>query len=359
MFCRVIDNFGDVGVCWRLAADLAARGERVRLWADDLSPLSWMAPQGADGVQVLPWSAAESDAVPVAPGDIVIEAFGCDPPPIFVSTMAHRPTQPVWINLEYLSAQAWAERCHGLPSPQSAGPGRGMTKWFFLPGFTAAAGGLLREPGLMDRQASFDAVSWRAAHGLRLHDGERLVVLFCYDNPALPALLDALAATPTLLALTPGPAQQQVHALACPPGLRTVDLPWLSQADFDALLWSADLNFVRGEDSLVRAIWAGTPFVWQLYPQHDGVHRDKMDAFLGRWKELAGLGGTSATSVIEPALADLWTRWNAGMPSPGQRLRLPPWPAWSQAASQARASLLGQDDLVTRLIEFVRLQSRV
>ena len=52
LFCRVVDNFGDVGVCWRLAADLAQRGEQVRLWIDDASALTWMALQGARGVKM-------------------------------------------------------------------------------------------------------------------------------------------------------------------------------------------------------------------------------------------------------------------------------------------------------------------
>ena len=42
VFVRVIDNYGDVGVCWRLACGLAARGEQVRLWLDDLTALDWM-----------------------------------------------------------------------------------------------------------------------------------------------------------------------------------------------------------------------------------------------------------------------------------------------------------------------------
>ncbi|MEO7887531.1 MAG: elongation factor P maturation arginine rhamnosyltransferase EarP, partial [Polaromonas sp.] len=40
IFCKVIDNFGDIGVCWRLAADLASRGHKVRLWVDDASALA-------------------------------------------------------------------------------------------------------------------------------------------------------------------------------------------------------------------------------------------------------------------------------------------------------------------------------
>ena len=126
LFCRVVDNFGDIGVCWRLAADLGARGERVRLWVDDASALRWMAPSGARNVQLGAWdSAADSGTEPAA---VVVEAFGCDPPPQFVARMAQRATPPLWINLEYLSAEAYVQRCHALPSPQLAGPGQGLAK---------------------------------------------------------------------------------------------------------------------------------------------------------------------------------------------------------------------------------------
>jgi uncharacterized repeat protein (TIGR03837 family) len=56
-------------------------------------------------------------------------------------------------------------------------------------------------------------------------------------------------------------------------------LPFLRQEDYDKLLWLCDLNFVRGEDSFVRAMWAGKPLVWQIYPQEDDAHRPKLDAF--------------------------------------------------------------------------------
>jgi len=330
LFCRVVDNFGDVGVCWRLACDLARRGERVRLWIDDASPLAWMAPGGCPGVEV----GAFEDAG--APGDVVIEAFGCDPPRGFVGAMAAAPTPPVWINLEYLSAEPFVERSHGLPSPQR----NGLTKWFFYPGFTQRTGGLLREPGLLAERAAFDADAWLASAGCPRRPGERVVSLFCYENPALPALMHSLAERPTLLLLTQGPAQRQVSS--APAGLRTAALPWLTQREFDRLLWACDLNFVRGEDSVVRAIWSGNPFVWQIYPQHDGAHAPKLQALLGRMPPLAGL-------------APLWHAWNGlqadwpGLPEAG---------AWHQACESFRASLAGQTDLTTALQRFVCGKSR-
>jgi uncharacterized repeat protein (TIGR03837 family) len=334
LFCRVVDNFGDVGVCWRLACDLAARGERVRLWIDDAMPLGWMAPGGCPGVEVGAFEAAG------APGDVVVEAFGCDPPPAFVATMAAAATPPVWINLEYLSAEPFVERSHGLPSPQR----NGLTKWFFYPGFTPRTGGLLREPGLLAEREAFDADAWLAGTGFPRRPGERVVSLFCYDNPALPALLRSLAEAPTLLLLTPGFAQTQVTKV--PPGLRTAALPWLTQREFDHLLWACDLNFVRGEDSLVRAIWAGAPFVWQAYPQQDGAHAPKLQTLLDLMP---------ATPPV-PGLAALWHAWNGLQPDwPG----LPEAGAWRQACKALRATLARQTDLTSALQQFAHGKSRI
>ena len=362
LFCRVIDNHGDIGVCWRLAADLAGRGERVRLWADELSALAWMAPGGLPGVEVHAW---REPFAAVEPGDVVIEAFACDPPPGFVAAMARRQPAPLWLNLEYLSAEAWVERCHALPSPQAAGPGSGLVKWFFHPGFTPATGGLLREPGLLGARAAFDPGPWKAAHGLATAPGERLVTLFCYANPALPALLAALGEAPTLLALTPGPATAQAQGQPLPPRVRSVELPWLSQAGYDRLLWSADLNFVRGEDSLVRAAWAGVPFVWQLYPQHDGAHRAKAEAFQARWQ--ADSGADAALSATVAAMARAWNglepeapgsaaaaaALHAGLRSLGSAGRAGPTSPWANAARAFAARLGAGEDLLTQLLRFV------
>ena len=326
IFCCVIDNHGDLGVCWRLACELARRGQAVRLVVDDARALAWMAPQGHFGVQVLPWPG------PAGAAEVVVEAFGCDPPAAYVQAMAVKPRPPVWINVEYLSAEAYVERSHGLRSPQ---PG-GLDKWFFYPGFTARTGGLLREAGLIETRAAFNRDSWLQDLGLQVAAGEQVVSLFCYENLALPMLLADLARRPTLLLLAPGPAQRQVERV--PPGVRVVRLPWLSQVGFDHLLWASDLNFVRGEDSLVRAVWAGAPFVWQAYPQHDGVHHAKVEAMLAQ--------------CSLPAEAEaVWRAWNGAgrVPWPG----LPAGAAWGGATLRWRQALQMQPDLASQLLDFV------
>ncbi len=335
IFCRVIDNHGDLGVCWRLARDIVARGHQARLWIDDASALAWMAPERPDrrhGVEIRAWP--END-VEAPPGEVVIEAFGCELPTFFVARMAARQTAPRWINLEYLSAEDYVERSHGLASPQFHGPGAGLTKHFFYPGFTPRTGGLLRETGLLERIETFDGPAWLAARGWAPEEGERVVSLFAYANAHLPALLASLAEQPTLVLACPGPLQPLIAAR---PGLRSIALPYLPQDDYDRLLWACDLNFVRGEDSFVRAQWAGKPFVWHIYPQpEDDAHHAKLEAFMAR----AGL---------PPAWQAVWRGWNGLGALPGSLAGL------AEAADHApawRAQLAAQPDLLTQLRGFL------
>jgi uncharacterized repeat protein (TIGR03837 family) len=353
IFCKVIDNYGDIGVCWRLAVDLATRGEQVRLWIDDPSPLAWMAPEGTPGVQVHPW-APEGPAL--APGDVVIEAFGCDLAPAFVAGIARKATEGrriPWINLEYLSAEPYVERMHALPSPVLSGPGAGLVKHFFYPGFTPRTGGLLREPAFDERRRAFGAPqrrAWLASHAIDAAAGERLVSLFCYEPAALRALLDQLASasTPTRLLVTAGRAQAAVRALFAKSGaplagnsrhgnLGVTWLPHLTQWDFDHLLWVCDLNFVRGEDSLVRALWAAKPFVWQIYPQDDDAHYPKLEALLDKLDAPA-------------SLRDFHRAWNG---LPGTRLPAVEWAGWGPKVEAVAADLAVHPDLTQQLHRFV------
>ena len=364
IFCKVIDNFGDIGVCWRLCADLATRGHHVRLWVDDASALDWMAPGartgGWSGVQVLDWKQSVDPAflVQLPPADVWIESFGCEIAPEFIAAYAHSAgatglngiQPPVWINLEYLSAEGYVERSHGLLSPVMHGPAQGWIKHFFYPGFTERTGGLLREPDLAQRMAQFDATRWLQQYGVTRQPGERLMSLFCYEPGALPQLLAQLAEhpEPTRLLVTAGRATAAVQAVISDRNrlqpawngreqLSFFYLPSFSQRDFDHLLWACDLNFVRGEDSVVRALWAGKPLVWQIYPQDDAAHHAKLDAFL----DVLGAG---------PSLRKFHSAWN-GLGSDG----LPDleMASWAETSQGALAQLLRMDDLATQLIGFV------
>ena len=365
IFCNVIDNYGDIGVAWRLATDLATRDQRVRLWVDDASALDWMAPGAMQGrwprLQVLRWDQAGDFELlaNLTPADVWIEAFGCAIPPALVqhrfgmdarSPQADRPP-PIWINLEYLSAERFVERAHGLPSPVMTGPAAGHCKFFFFPGFSNATGGLIHEAGLASRKTGFDRSRWLASHGVDWR-GEQLVSLFCYEPKPLAKLLEhwSRAARPTRLLVTHGRAAQAVRAIldrrpSDTPGgstersnaLKINFLQALTQEDFDHLLWACDLNFVRGEDSLVRAIWAEKAFVWQIYPQEDGAHHAKLQALLEEFDAPA-------------SWRDFHMAWNdVGGPS----IDLPDLKSWARHAVRIRQRLRRQDDLVSRLLRFV------
>lgn len=357
VFCRVIDNHGDLGVCWRLASRLAALGQTVRLWVDDAAALAWMAPGGACGVAVLPWREPQDHE---DPGDVVVEAFGCDPPARFVARMAARAQPPLWINLEYLSAEPYAERSHGLPSPQSAGPGAGLTKWFFYPGFGPRGGGLLLEDALAAAPEPADAEAWLRSIDVEPLAGARRISLFCYRQLALADALAAWRQVPTQLLVSPGPAAQQVAALLDDgsgssqagstlqrDALHVHFLPWLAQPDYDRLLRACDLNHVRGEDSLVRAIWAARPFLWQLYVQDDDAHHAKLEAFLQRYLD-------GAPAALGSALGAAFRRWNGSGSGAWPAVDAAAWAAHAEAWSAGqRAQQRSHGDLARRLLSFV------
>ncbi|GAA5785945.1 elongation factor P maturation arginine rhamnosyltransferase EarP [Chitiniphilus shinanonensis] len=365
VFCQVIDNYGDIGVCWRLARQLAALGQSVRLWVDDLASFAPLAPaldpqrprQRLAGVDVVHWPQAE--AAGVEPGDVVIEAFACTLPASWPARMAARARKPVWINLEYLSAEAWVADCHGLASPQ---PG-GLGKYFFFPGFDTRTGGLPREAALSTRRAAWDDVAarhWLATRlGVNAAPDALRVSLFAYADPPLAPLLDAWIAgeRPVLLLVPQG---KVVRALAAALGVTSQQLaqgvtrgaltahsvPFVAQDEYDLLLWSCHFNFVRGEDSFVRAQWAAGPLAWHIYPQQDDAHLDKLEAFLAVY--LTGLPADAVQTV-----RDFWLAWNRG--GAPDWAALADWlPLLAAHAEGWAAHLDGQRDLAANLVSFAR-----
>ncbi len=371
LFCRVIDNYGDIGVCWRLARQLQREhGVAVTLWVDDLAVFARLAPgldvraraQIFDGLKVRHWR--DDAAEDATPGDLVIEAFACELPPAFIVAMASKPQAPVWLNLEYLSAEDWVEDCHGLASPH---PATGLPKHFWFPGFTAHTGGLPREDALLSHRDRFqmdsaaEAAFWQRIGVPEATAFQRRVSLFAYENPAIAGLLTALAADrePALLLLPEGRALADVYAWAGVPALRAGDrieqgsltvavLPLLAHEDYDRLLWACPLNAVRGEDSFVRAQWAGHPLLWHIYPQEEEAHLVKLEAFIRQLER----------TVAMPALwAEAMRAWNTGDARPELwATLLADLPLLAAPARHWSTHLARQDDLATGLMRFYRRQ---
>ena len=347
IFCQVIDNWGDIGVCWRLCQQLQAQGHTVRLWLDDDSALSWMNSQSDQSIEIRAWPHSDRTEVPfnITPHDVVIEAFGCALPDVFLQAIAQRAQAPVWINLEYLSAEAYVEASHSLPSPVLSGPACGLKKWFYYPGFTKGTGGLLREPDLLQQQQQFDRTAWRRQYAKHLPQNALWLSLFSYEPQQLPTLLQQCAQAPHHLLVTPGRSAAAVQKALTDTGLAPSpsypQLPYTDQQGFDEMLWACDVNFVRGEDSWVRAIWADRPFIWQIYPQQDQAHHAKLEAFLD-WLDAPN------------SLRHYHRLWNDITQGKLPDLTPTLLAQWQPCFSAARQRLIEQTDLVSGLLAFIK-----
>ncbi|WP_273764335.1 elongation factor P maturation arginine rhamnosyltransferase EarP [Aeromonas hydrophila] len=391
IFCCVVDNFGDIGVTWRLARQLKQEGAlpihgnevQVRLWVDDLASFARICPgldpaqdsQWVDGIHIQHWH--ETLPADTTPARVVIEAFACQLPAPFIERMAEQmasqPKPPCWINLEYLSAESWVEDCHALASPQRVG-NQSLNKYFFFPGFTARTGGLLCERGLIVERERWQqdeaglAAYWASLGLPPKQEHELRVSLFTYESPALTSLAESWcqSATPVILLLPLGRSLNDVLTgaglAAAIPGARAGDLlqagnltikllPMTDQTGYDRLLWSCDLNLVRGEDSFVRAQWAARPFLWHIYPQEEQAHMVKLDGFLDHY--LAEL----------PTATGQWLRGFSHALNQGENCRdwWAQWPEhaaiWLQHGRPWSQKQLRDGDLVTRLVKF--LESRI
>ena len=365
VFCRVVDNFGDIGVTWRLVRQLQHEHQwSIRLWVDDLKSFQRLEAridcqaslQVIEHIEIVHWVLPAPDFIP---RPLVLSSFSCDLPETYIARL--HQTHSTWINLEYLSAEAWVEGCHGLPSLR----GDGLSSHFFFPGFNARTGGLLRERDLLTRRDAWQKDRYKQHQMLRrlgvseyalnaLEHTEptraRLVSLFCYPHARVEQLLEALSkdSRPSVLLVPEGIAPALLTGRQGPLKQVYIErIPFVSQSEYDQLLWMADLNFVRGEDSIVRAIWSGKPLIWQIYPQTEGTHLIKLEA----WLKISGL---------PEKIQDLLRHWNADTASPDlsnhieQALSDEAYAQWSSHAQALSHTLAQETDFAQALHNFYR-----
>ncbi|GAC1377302.1 MAG: elongation factor P maturation arginine rhamnosyltransferase EarP [Aquirhabdus sp.] len=376
IYCTVIDNFGDVGVCWRLARQMAnEHNVNVTLWIDDLVSFSklasflnpTLAEQTLDKITVCLWHKDHRDELSTThqnPLDIIIEGFGCRLPDFVLHKMALQANAgkpALWINLEYLSAESWAVDCHAMPSTH---PQTGLVQYFWFPSFSEKSGGLLREANLIKQrdefQNSIEAQTefWSNLNITDASQFDRKISLFSYENKAIHALLDTLAANQqqTLLLVPEGKALADISEWSGQHltrgnrmnknALTIVVLPFLSHTDYDRLLWACDLNFVRGEDSVIRAQWAGKPFIWQIYPQDDDAHIIKLNAFMD----------VVATVNQNNSWRKMMLTWNKPHDENSWTEALTKLNDWRNMSQEWQAHLTAQPSLTTKLMKFFQLK---
>ncbi|MCZ4338098.1 elongation factor P maturation arginine rhamnosyltransferase EarP [Shewanella colwelliana] len=379
IFCAVVDNYGDIGVTWRLAKQLSAEYQlTIHLWVDDLASFSHILPaldpsspqQMFNGVTILKWDQPLS--IGYTPGAVLIEAFACElPRELFeqIENCRQRDTfiPPLWLNLEYLSAEPWIEGCHGLPSLQNSG----LKKYFYFPGFTKKTGGLICEHALASERDQWQSdPQYRqqlfAQLGLEgISDTDKVISVFSYETQALASLCQQWSQSDrkihalipkgrSLNCLAPilGAELEAVQVgQAIRYGALTIHiLPMTDQDGYDRLLWSCDFNIVRGEDSFLRAQWAAKPFIWHIYPQEEDYHLIKLDAFMQVY-----------CNNLSPEIASTWQALNLAFNQGDTKRVITHWERLNlvnlplqQHAKQWPIDALIDADLARRLVQFVK-----
>jgi len=285
----------------------------------------------------------------------VISTFGCRLPDHILESMGDQKPPPIWVNLEHLTPQSWIGSCHTLASPNRT---NGLDEIFFFPGFDSSTGGLLREPDLLQDRDRFrtdpqERETFLAGLGVQEADCTLPALLvFGYPDAPVDALIETLANGPPMLLLLPsGPAPTIRRG-----NLRVHPFGWVAQRDFDRLLWSCMGAFVRGEDSLVRAHWAGIPFIWQPYRLVDQSHREQLEAWLARWQPFLSNDATAA----QTSLARAWDRGESAHLSAAWDGWIKHLPELKQGAADWSRELATGPSLIQSLSAFLRdrLESR-
>lgn len=306
IFCRVIDNFGDAGFALRLSRQLSVQfSQKVSLWIDKPPLLSKMlGNEKIPNFSVFSW---EDNHFELQNNDIVIELFSCHLPEFALAKIEQTRTHFLWIALDYLGLEPWVIDFHLKESPQ-----KNHTKYFYFPGFFQNTGGVIAEnqtlPCPFDTQKPLS------------------INVFLYDDSPIGIL-----------------KKYPLHFLG--------KNNFLEQRVFDAALDGAALNLVRGEDSFVRAIFAGQPFVWQAYRQKKNAHFKKVQAFLSIFAPFLN-------PKIQNDVLDFFYFINTMKSnfSPESLLSINNFKIWQENARDFAQHLLKEKSLAEHLIDFVKFK---
>ena len=277
VFCDVIDNFGDAGVCLRLCRDFSKKNYEVRLFCNNVNILNKITnSEDASNrfLSLLSWSDKNMD---YSPSEVVIQAFSVRLPDNLIKKIKTRKSTV--INLEYLTAETFAEDCHKLPSYAD-----GFESFFFFPGFTKKTGGVVIEKSFLEKINKTKSKE------------SKNITLFSYENEKVKSVINSLNKEKFILNIFEGKGLNNFNnqlKLNLTAGdeyklneLTVRVLPMVSQDEYDSYLIDSKLNLVRGEDSIVRAMLTGNPFLWHIYPQEEDAHKDKIEALFDRMSEV-------------------------------------------------------------------------
>ena len=307
IFCEIIDNYGDIGVVYRTAKELQKifPKSKIRAFLNKLdefkkinSQVLDLPSQNIDGIEYITFDYLRDNANELLTAQVIIEAFGCQIPKEYME-IAYDNSE-LLINLEYLSAEDWIEDFHLQSSPLGRGK---LKKVFFMPGFTEKSGGVIADSNYLERiqRVLENKEFYEKKYLSDIEDRENKIVgtLFSYEKNFTPLLEDLKKLDKDVVILAMGEKTQD--------SLRKIlknfsiedfrnslkygkieirFLNFLNQEEYEELINIVDFNFVRGEDSFIRAVLTGKPYMWHIYCQEEYAHMDKIEGFLDKYRKV-------------------------------------------------------------------------
>lgn len=307
IFCEIIDNYGDIGVVYRTAKELQKifPESKIRVFLNRLdefkkinSQVIDLPSQNIDGIEYITFDYLRDNANELLTAQVIIEAFGCQIPKEYME-IAYDNSE-LLINLEYLSAEDWIEDFHLQSSPLGRGK---LKKVFFMPGFTEKSGGVIADSNYLERiqRVLENKEFYEKKYLSDIEDRENKIVgtLFSYEKNFTPLLEDLKKLDKDVVILAMGEKTQD--------SLRKIlknfsiedfrnslkygkieirFLNFLNQEEYEELINIVDFNFVRGEDSFIRAVLTGKPYMWHIYCQEEYAHMDKIEGFLDKYRRV-------------------------------------------------------------------------
>lgn len=307
IFCEIIDNYGDIGVVYRTAKELQKifPESKIRAFLNRLdefkkinSQVIDLPSQNIDGIEYITFDYLRDNANKLLTAQVIIEAFGCQIPKEYME-IAYDNSE-LLINLEYLSAEDWIEDFHLQSSPLGRGK---LKKVFFMPGFTEKSGGVIADSNYLERiqRVLENKEFYEKKYLSDIEDRENKIVgtLFSYEKNFTPLLEDLKKLDKDVVILAMGEKTQD--------SLRKIlknfsiedfrnslkygkieirFLNFLNQEEYEELINIVDFNFVRGEDSFIRAVLTGKPYMWHIYCQEEYAHMDKIEGFLDKYRRV-------------------------------------------------------------------------
>ncbi|WP_443737888.1 elongation factor P maturation arginine rhamnosyltransferase EarP [Treponema sp.] len=321
ILCKVVDNFGDIGVVYRLAKALSDLDSSLNLTivCSNLESFASMAKKIEPDKktqffdykntrwQILDWNQSEDFTFSSNPFPIILECFQCGRPDWLEKILFDKNAKEIFhiFNIEYLTAEEYADDFHLLKC-YTRSPN--VKKMFFMPGFTKKTAGLLIDSQFLK--------TLKESKTLPKNKNEFCVTIFSYEREFIQIFnslnriqetqrqknpdfcIKVLAAAGKSLPFAKKAWEQTGKKL------NFVQLPFLTQEEWDKLLCTSDFNFVRGEESLARACLSGKPFFWHAYVQDENYQFVKVNALLEKMLPFV------CDKNLKNELSSLWNEYN-------------------------------------------------